>query len=176
MYCLELWVNDKRVAIVGRENSQNYHATVTYWGRRDAVEVSANGSSDVKNNISETYTWGKQNLASDDVVTIKVIDCKNPDSPIEVNKHDHTEDMDELEAKIVEMTAKYRVKAELEGKASILESDVPEGIYCSFCGKAKDKVEKMISGPSVFICSECVDVCNSIVKGEEYEPKWPERE
>lgn len=176
MYCLEVWVNEKKVAIVGRDNSQNYHATVTYWGGRDAVEVSANGASHVKRNISETFTWGKQNIASGDVVTIKVIDCKDPDGPIEVNKHDHTEDMDELEAKIVEMTAKYRIKAELEGKESLIESESSAGIFCSFCGKAKDDVKKMISGPSVFICSECVDVCNSIVEGEKYEPKWPERQ
>ena len=40
-------------------------------------------------------------------------------------------------------------------------------IHCSFCGKEKEEVIKMISGPSVFICDECVDLCNDIVAGRE---------
>ena len=38
---------------------------------------------------------------------------------------------------------------------------------CSFCGKPQNKVEKLISGPSVFICSDCIHLCNEILKEEE---------
>ncbi len=38
---------------------------------------------------------------------------------------------------------------------------------CSFCGKPQGKVEKLISGPSVFICSDCIHLCNEILKEEE---------
>ena len=36
--------------------------------------------------------------------------------------------------------------------------------YCSFCGNSQHKVEKMIAGPKVFICSLCVDLCVDIIK------------
>ncbi len=38
------------------------------------------------------------------------------------------------------------------------------GDYCSFCGKEKDEVERLIAGPSVLICNECIDECNRILK------------
>ena len=37
-------------------------------------------------------------------------------------------------------------------------------MYCSFCGKSQHEVRKLIAGPSVFICDECVDLCNDIIK------------
>src|SRR4029453_13686660 len=40
-------------------------------------------------------------------------------------------------------------------------------LRCSFCGKAQADVRKLIAGPEVFICDECVDVCNDIVAGGE---------
>jgi ATP-dependent Clp protease ATP-binding subunit ClpX len=36
-------------------------------------------------------------------------------------------------------------------------------IYCSFCGKIQHEVRKLIAGPSVFICDECVELCNDII-------------
>ena len=40
------------------------------------------------------------------------------------------------------------------------------GIKCSFCGKGPDEVGKLITGPSVHICNECVDMCNEILREE----------
>lgn len=37
-------------------------------------------------------------------------------------------------------------------------------LYCSFCGKSQHEVRKLIAGPSVFICEECVDLCNEIIR------------
>ena len=37
-------------------------------------------------------------------------------------------------------------------------------LYCSFCGKSQHEVRKLIAGPSVFICDECVDLCNDIIR------------
>ncbi|MBR9866514.1 MAG: ATP-dependent protease ATP-binding subunit ClpX [Oceanospirillales bacterium] len=45
-------------------------------------------------------------------------------------------------------------------------SDDSKLLYCSFCGKSQDEVKKLIAGPSVFICDECVDLCNDIIKEE----------
>ena len=40
-------------------------------------------------------------------------------------------------------------------------------LYCSFCGKSQHHVEKLIAGPSVFICNECVALCNDIIDAED---------
>jgi hypothetical protein len=39
-------------------------------------------------------------------------------------------------------------------------------LYCSFCGKSQDEVAKLIAGPTVFICNECVALCTDIVEGK----------
>jgi len=39
-------------------------------------------------------------------------------------------------------------------------------LYCSFCGKSQHEVKKLIAGPSVFICDECIELCNDIVREE----------
>ena len=39
-------------------------------------------------------------------------------------------------------------------------------LYCSFCGKSQHEVKKLIAGPSVFICDECIDLCNDIIREE----------
>ena len=47
-------------------------------------------------------------------------------------------------------------------------------LYCSFCGKSQNEVRKLIAGPSVFICDECVDLCNDIIREEIQETTAPE--
>jgi ATP-dependent Clp protease ATP-binding subunit ClpX len=47
-------------------------------------------------------------------------------------------------------------------------------LYCSFCGKSQNDVRKLIAGPSVFICDECVDLCNDIIKEEILDKEQPE--
>jgi len=44
-----------------------------------------------------------------------------------------------------------------------------KSLFCSFCGKNQHEVKKLIAGPSVFICDECVDLCNDIIKEESKE-------
>ena len=39
-------------------------------------------------------------------------------------------------------------------------------VRCSFCGKPQEHVERIIAGPNVFICNECVDLCSSIVHND----------
>lgn len=45
-------------------------------------------------------------------------------------------------------------------------SDNSKLLYCSFCGKSQHEVRKLIAGPSVFVCDECVDLCNDIIREE----------
>ena len=44
-------------------------------------------------------------------------------------------------------------------------------LKCSFCGKTQDQVKKLIAGPDVFICDECVELCNEILDEEFFEGK-----
>jgi ATP-dependent Clp protease ATP-binding subunit ClpX len=46
------------------------------------------------------------------------------------------------------------------------DQDEDKLLYCSFCGKSQNEVRKLIAGPSVFICDECVDLCNDIIREE----------
>ena len=48
-------------------------------------------------------------------------------------------------------------------------------LYCSFCGKSQHEVRKLIAGPSVYVCDECVDLCNDIIR-EEIKEVAPHRE
>jgi len=41
-------------------------------------------------------------------------------------------------------------------------------LYCSFCGKSQHEVRKLIAGPSVFICDECIELCNDIIREESH--------
>lgn len=50
-----------------------------------------------------------------------------------------------------------------------------KSLYCTFCGKSQHEVRKLIAGPSVFICDECVDLCNDILR-EEIKEISPQRE
>ena len=45
-------------------------------------------------------------------------------------------------------------------------SDSGKLLFCSFCGKNQNEVRRLIAGPSVYICDECVDLCNDIISEE----------
>ena len=44
--------------------------------------------------------------------------------------------------------------------------DAKNTLYCSFCGKSQHEVRKLIAGPTVFICDECVELCMDIIREE----------
>ena len=44
-----------------------------------------------------------------------------------------------------------------------------KNVRCSFCGKSQDAVERIIAGPGVFICDDCIKVCNNILEDENYQ-------
>ena len=57
-----------------------------------------------------------------------------------------------------------------EDRTTRTTGDSTKILYCSFCGKSQHEVRKLIAGPSVFICDECVELCNDIIR-EELEEK-----
>ena len=52
----------------------------------------------------------------------------------------------------------------MAGRADGKSGDGGKPLHCSFCGKSQHEVRKLIAGPSVFICEECVDLCNDIIR------------
>ena len=48
-----------------------------------------------------------------------------------------------------------------------MASDARTTLHCSFCGKSQNDVRKLIAGPKVFICDECVGLCNGVIENEE---------
>jgi ATP-dependent Clp protease ATP-binding subunit ClpX len=46
------------------------------------------------------------------------------------------------------------------------DNNTSRELFCSFCGKSQDEVRKLIAGPSVYICDECIDLCNDIISEE----------
>ncbi|MDY6838634.1 MAG: ATP-dependent Clp protease ATP-binding subunit ClpX [Thermodesulfobacteriota bacterium] len=50
-----------------------------------------------------------------------------------------------------------------------------DGLRCSFCGKSQEEVKKLIAGPAVYICDECIELCNEIIE-EEYEKEIETRQ
>jgi hypothetical protein len=58
---------------------------------------------------------------------------------------------------------RYRRKARM---SKVTGSDTKGTLYCSFCGKSQHEVRKLIAGPTVFICDECVELCKDIIQEE----------
>ena len=48
-------------------------------------------------------------------------------------------------------------------------NDIPKNVKCSFCGKSQDSVKKIVAGPGVYICDECIELCNSMIEHDEYD-------
>jgi ClpX C4-type zinc finger len=57
------------------------------------------------------------------------------------------------------------------GKARSPDKSLHPLLYCSFCGKNQTEVRKLIAGPTVFICDECVGLCNKIIAGPDIPPE-----
>jgi hypothetical protein len=58
---------------------------------------------------------------------------------------------------------RYRRKVRM---SKVAGSDSKNTLYCSFCGKSQQEVRKLIAGPTVFICDECVELCKDIIQEE----------
>ncbi|GIR29555.1 hypothetical protein CM15mP43_11790 [bacterium] len=55
----------------------------------------------------------------------------------------------------------------ISNKEDKMGTDNKDNLHCSFCGKAQKEVKKLIAGPTVYICNECVDLCNEIIDDED---------
>ena len=46
------------------------------------------------------------------------------------------------------------------------KDDTSDNLFCSFCGKSQKEVKKLIAGPAVYICDECIQLCGEIIEEE----------
>ena len=46
------------------------------------------------------------------------------------------------------------------------KDDSPKNIKCSFCGKTQEHVDRIVAGPGVYICDECIEVCKNIIDND----------
>ena len=54
-----------------------------------------------------------------------------------------------------------------------MEPRTSQTLRCSFCGQTQKQVTRLISGPGVFICNECIHLCNEIIEDDESVLSWP---
>jgi ClpX C4-type zinc finger protein len=52
-----------------------------------------------------------------------------------------------------------------ERRPPLAPADSDDPLVCTFCGKSQREVERLVAGPDVYICNECVDLCNEIIDG-----------
>ena len=72
---------------------------------------------------------------------------------------DREDRLGRIEAAIAALTAKIAVLT----RPLRLAGGRHSTLYCSFCGKSQHEVDKLVAGPSIFICNECTDLCYGIV-------------
>jgi len=60
----------------------------------------------------------------------------------------------------------YKLLKGSENMAEKKGTSSEKTLYCSFCGKSQHEVKKLIAGPSVFVCDECIELCNEIIRDE----------
>src|SRR4026208_1340068 len=63
-------------------------------------------------------------------------------------------------------TGRRNACSEVQGDEVARASEGNEQLLCSFCGKSQRQVKKLIAGPGVYICDECIDLCNEIIDEE----------
>jgi hypothetical protein len=66
-----------------------------------------------------------------------------------------------------------RLRARNAEREEEVMNDQPAILRCSFCNKDQNDVRSLIAGPTVFICNECVEVCNDVISGK-YDDNAPE--
>ncbi len=139
MLCLKVIREGQEASIVGAENARYIQVGVNATpGKSEEAHMIA--YAEIKE--SPEFTVGMQWLSDSpelllgESVTIKVVESNNPDPGRELNKQGRRKTGNKVE------------------------------FYCSWCGKNEEDVQRIISGPNVFICNECVDLCNDILQEE----------
>ena len=177
MTCLDILINGKRVCVAGVPRENRVAADIYISPDSDIPQIFVCGDAyNADHSWKQRLIFGQQQLQAGDEVLIRAVEDGIPDQPIETHEINFTKESEELTNRIVETTAKLWLERLLSGKPiptpgqegeKTKELDQPQGHYCSFCGKKNDEVEKLIAGPSVYICNECIVVCVELLEGKQ---------
>ena len=174
---LKLTINGRLVCVAAVPDNNQLQSTVVFGGRFGNPEISVNGFIEKQPHVAEYLKWGKQHLKIGDVITMELVHTDSPDQPIERHVRDSSESNAAMTSRIEEHIARLRIEIEQRGKEAVLPK--PQEKFCSFCGKAKNEVKKLVAGPNVFICDECIAVSNDILNGKHKsleDGQWPVRD
>jgi hypothetical protein len=179
MLCFEISVNGRVVCVAGTSDDQRLEATLWRASKTRDPRIFVAGDSYRDGDWSERCIWGMQALNPDDVVNIRVIESDQPDEPIERHKINNPKEAEETTQRIIREVASLWLDRLLTGKTIPLPSGAhktgspppqdnrPNELFCSFCGKSQHAVAKLIAGPGVFICNECIELCVDLVNDKE---------
>jgi len=145
MLCFEVYVNDKKVCTAGHEELDKVITSLTFDKDKGTVILSIDGQMFVNNSLSGYAQWfiPAENYGSRIKRKVKI-----GDEVKIIAKHDAVPDKPMI----------YKSGKEITKSGTKL--------YCSFCSKGQKEVNKMIAGPKVYICNECIDLCNEIIEDE----------
>jgi hypothetical protein len=139
-------------------------AYVGFGGHAGEPSVSVQGYREIGPSKSERLEWKDKDLHPGDKVTIELVTTTSPDRPMRMSKFDSSASTQEMEERIAQITAMARIRTE-ENEQKVSRSPAERSLaYCAFCGKGERQVAKLIPGPDVFICDECVALCNQILE------------
>lgn len=171
MRCLEVHVNGEKVCLAGRSRARQFHATVTCWNS-SGVQVNTGGVRDLERGDVETYSWGKQDLKVGDDVRIVVVESEQPDDPIETSRWNPGTQLAKAMERVRALGSRRKDATRAAAGSALAGTAKP---HCSFCGKGQNEVANLIAGPSVFICNECIAICNYMLAGTvpaSHPPRW----
>jgi hypothetical protein len=136
MKCIHISINGAHYCTAGHESVADIGVQITYAPEQEVGILSVIGVFP-KNIFVERPNdpWRQKEISMDDQVVVTLVDSDKPDLTTLV--------------KVIESASEY-------GSGDL-------GLHCSFCGKKEGEVSKIIAGPNVFICSECIKQCESIL-------------
>jgi hypothetical protein len=166
--------------IVGATPDINVDARVYFTKSDNIPRIFVAGDTYNENKTwKQRHIFGQQELSLGDEIVIRTVSDIEPDVPVETHEVNITKESEELTNKIIELTARHWLKHLLAGNPipisgepdSKSEVEATKEYHCSFCGKEKGEVEKLIAGPDTYICNECISICVDILQGEQEEKK-----
>jgi ClpX C4-type zinc finger/Glyoxalase superfamily protein len=102
-----------------------------------------------------------------DALKAKAVEITHSESLELIAKVFGYESWNVLSAKVETVGSEVSSKHSVPATGTQDEAASPKTLYCSFCGKSQHQVKKLIAGPAVYICDECVDLCIGIVEPDD---------
>ena len=139
MLCVEILHNGKRLCVMGHEKAESMQVSLFYVKRANALMLTTHADVSPTADLSEALSWLRDlpAIREGDTIELRLAADLVPDPG--------------------HVTHSF-------GKRVTGEQ---QELFCSFCGRSQHKVKRLIAGPRVFICNECVDLCNDVIRDDD---------